>query len=64
MEKCCGKCKWFQGERWGRCTYEIPALPFEVPMYCCLDQEAGWRDLGNDEGEFCPCFTPREEAGS
>jgi hypothetical protein len=54
----CGTCKWFDcgGNWWGWCTYPVPAIPFPVPAYLCIDQEAGWRDLGSSDGTDCPTY--------
>lgn len=59
MEQCCGNCKWSTGkihadDDWTDCVYP---LPNSVP-------EASRFEMMLHHGIDCPCFTPREEAGS
>ena len=58
MEKCCGNCKWcrlvFDGK--GMCVFPLPQWLMENFAIPYVSTER----YGTD----CPCFTPREEAGS
>ncbi len=58
----CGNCGWFdvgQSQQWGWCRYEIPLIPFPMPIQCSLDQDAGWRDLEISDGVDCPTWKER-----
>ena len=44
---------------WGWCRYEVPPIPFLIPLHLSVDQDAGWRDLEQDDGKDCPTWHAR-----
>ena len=63
MEKCCGKCQWFEQYKnttvgQGQCRFTVPIA--WVHHNYCTPTVLTYAEEGID----CPCFTPREEARS
>ena len=60
MEQCCGICTWLKDT--GAQTYLV--CGFQVPTWVKNRSVLADRSVTRDEGKRCPCFSPREEAGS